>query len=196
MNAKDLGVSRETFAKLTDFERLLKKWSAKINLVSKSSIHDFWTRHVVDSLQLSQFAAGGTWLDLGSGGGFPGLVLGIASPGTPMILVESDQRKCAFLRHVAQELDLKVRVLSQRIEGCPPQDASVVSARALAPLGKLLGYGQRHVADDGICVFPKGKMWQEELREAQQQWSFDWEVVNSKTQEDSAILIIRKIKRV
>ena len=157
-----MNVSRETLADLEAFERLVRQWNPKINLVSKSSLEDIRTRHIEDSLQLYELNnRAGKWLDLGSGGGFPGLVLAIADKNgarsNQFHLVESDQRKCAFLQTAARELGLEVQIHSQRIEQLEPQEADVVSARALADLPSLLELAHRHMKPDAVAYFPKGK---------------------------------------
>ncbi|MCL4170695.1 UNVERIFIED_CONTAM: hypothetical protein GTU68_049362, partial [Idotea baltica] len=140
ISAEDLNVSRETFAALQAYAALLEKWNPKINLVSKSSLQDLWNRHILDSAQLFSLVQHphNTWADLGSGGGFPGLVIAIMAleSGSPdqVILIESDTRKAAFLRTVIRELGLRASVINKRIEQVDPLDADVISARALADL--------------------------------------------------------------
>ncbi|MBT9385708.1 16S rRNA (guanine(527)-N(7))-methyltransferase RsmG [Pseudooceanicola sp. CBS1P-1] len=194
-------VSRETSEKLRLYAELLEKWNRKINLVSKHTIPDLWTRHFVDSAQIHSLASDfAHWLDIGSGGGFPGLVIAIRAaelqPDATFTLIESDQRKCAFLRSVARETGVKVQVLSQRIEQAPVQGADVLSARALASLSDLLGFAERHLAPEGVALFPKGQRWKEEISEAEAQWRFRWEAVPSKTESEAVILKIGGIRRV
>ena len=130
-------VSRETVQTLLDFEMLVRKWTTAINLVSKSTVSEIWQRHISDSAQIFQYLPAGAknWLDLGSGGGFPGIVVSILArelaPGLRVTLVESDRRKATFLRQAAQQFGLDVVVLDKRIESIPPQAADVLSARAL-----------------------------------------------------------------
>lgn len=195
-----LNVSRETYALLERYADLLVKWNPRINLVSKSSLEHLWMRHISDSLQVAravQFPK--QWVDLGSGGGFPGIVAAIAahaeSPNTSFTLIESDQRKSAFLRTVARECGLNVTVLSERIEKVQPQNAGVVSARALADLKTLLGYAVRHVAPTGTLLFSKGKTWGKEVDEAQAVWKFDCETVKSATDPEAVLLIIKGVSR-
>jgi len=141
-----VSVSRETIERLKAYQALLEKWNGAINLVARSTISSFWERHVVDSAQLySQMPVGcQNWLDAGSGGGLPGIVIaGIAKEHAPSMtvhLVESDQRKATFLRRVVETLDLNAKVSIARIEAIPVQSADVFSARALASLNVLLGY--------------------------------------------------------
>ncbi len=196
----DLDVSRETFEKLKAFAELVRKWNPKINLVSKSSLDDLWSRHILDSIQIFELAPGpGNWVDLGSGGGFPGIVISILNQEErkfDVVMVESDQRKSAFLRTAIRELDLAAKVKTERIEELECLEADVLSARALADLTKLLGFAGLHLKRGGIALFPKGQSWQREDLEARQDWTYDLETVTSKTNSDAAILKIKDIARV
>ncbi|KRS11227.1 16S rRNA methyltransferase [Roseovarius atlanticus] len=197
----ELSVSRETIDKLEHYADALRKWNPKINLVSKSTIDDLWARHFVDSAQVWQFAneQGDVWADLGSGGGFPGLVVAIIAAelreDLSLTLVESDQRKSAFLRSVARETSTAVTIISRRIEELPTLQADVISARAVADLDTLLSLSHRHLAPQGLMLFPKGENWRKELTEAQSKWRFDYEVAKSKTNEKSVILRISGVCR-
>jgi len=196
-----LDVSRETMERLEVFVAFLAKWNERINLVSRNSISDVWTRHIVDSVQVFHLAAEAKhWVDLGSGGGFPGMVIGILaieeSPDTRITLIESDQRKAAFLRGAARESGVTCKVLPQRIELAEPQLANVVSARALADLTTLLDYSERHLVTGGVSLFPKGVTWQKELEAARTQWCFDVDVIESQTLPGAAILKIEGASRV
>lgn len=193
-------VSRETKAQLELFVDLVKKWTPKVNLISKNSVPEIWTRHVEDSIQVAGLARDTTkWLDIGSGAGFPGLVVSICLKGAKqhckMTLIESDQRKCAFLRTVVRELDLDVSVIGRRIEEHPPQIATVMSARALAPLSRLFEYADLHLGPQGVGIFHKGATWQKELAEASEAWSFQHDVITSRTDQGAAILVIKDIKK-
>ncbi|MFG6517151.1 16S rRNA (guanine(527)-N(7))-methyltransferase RsmG [Sulfitobacter sp. 1A13496] len=196
----DLDVSRETLEKLKAFAELVRKWNPKINLVSKSSLDDLWSRHILDSVQIFELATGrGKWIDLGSGGGFPGIVISILNQeerNFDVVMVESDQRKSAFLRTAIRELDLSAKVKTERIEELECLEADVLSARALADLTKLLGFAELHLKRGGIALFPKGQSWQREDLEARQDWTYDLETVTSKTNLDAAILKIKEIARV
>lgn len=196
----DLDVSRETLEKLKTFAELLRKWNPKINLVSKSSLDDLWPRHILDSVQIFELVPGpGKWVDLGSGGGFPGIVISILNQeerNFDVVMVESDQRKSAFLRTAIRELDLAAKVKTERIEELECLEADVLSARALADLTKLLGFAELHLKRGGIALFPKGQSWQREDLEARQDWNYDLETVTSKTNSDAAILKIKDIARV
>ena len=197
-----LNVSRETFLRLKEYEKLLFKWNAKINLVSRSTLDNFWNRHVLDSAQFlsSVGEKAGKWVDLGSGGGLPGLVVAILSDEIEVVnklfLVEADVRKAVFLKTVCRELGLKVEVYNNRIEELPPISANIVSARALAPLKTLCLYAKNHLEKDGVAVFAKGENWKSELVEAQKKWIFSYEAVKSTLHEGSVVLVLRGIKSV
>ena len=197
-----LDVSRETAERLAEYAALLRGWNPKINLVSKQTLAAVETRHFADSAQLLALAPADatTWADLGSGGGFPGLVVAIlaieARPALRVTLVESDQRKAAFLRTVAQRTGVPVAVLAERIETIPPLGADVLSARALARLATLLDYAQLHLAPSGTALLPKGANWRAEVAEALERWRFRCENLRSATSPDAAILRIGEIHRV
>lgn len=195
-------VSRETLERLEVFDALLKKWNPAINLVSKRTLDEVWTRHILDSAQLFAKADAKTkaWADLGSGGGFPGLVIAILAlqkaPEMRVVLIESDQRKATFLRAVVRELSLNAEVLADRIEAISPMGADVVSARALAPLPQLLEYAARHLAPSGCALFPKGATWKDEVQQAKDLWNFELEAVPSLTEPSATILKLKGISRV
>jgi 16S rRNA (guanine527-N7)-methyltransferase len=193
-------VSRETFALLKEFEGLVQRWSPAINLVSKSSLADVWDRHIVESVQVFQLAPlASHWVDLGSGGGFPGLVVAILArefaPEMRITLVESDLRKATFLRQAAQSLDLQAAIVTTRIAETEPLNAEVLSARALSPLPVLLEYAVRHLKPGGVAVFPKGSRHADEVAAARKAWTFDLEACPSVSEPEAAILMIRNIHR-
>lgn len=194
-------VSRETTEKLRAFEDLVKKWTQKINLISKSTIPEIWTRHITDSTQIFSLAPpSGTWVDIGSGGGFPGIVIAILTESTDtphqVTLIESDIRKCTFLRSAIRELSLDAKVITGRIEEIPPLNADILSARALADLDTLLSFADRHLSPAGTALFPKGAQWQTEEHYARSSWSYHCEPITSKTESKAAILRLRDIKHV
>ena len=197
---RHLSVSRETIDRLDKYEALITKWNPKINLVASSTLEDIWVRHFLDSAQLASLAPNsGVWLDLGSGGGFPALViasmLSDTHPDVSFILVESDTRKAVFLRTVIRELELNAKVLSERIEKIPAQHASVLSARALDTLKKLVGYAKIHLNQDGTAFFPKGSSHKNELEQARETWFFDVRTIPSITDTTAAIFAIKDIQR-
>lgn len=194
--APGLNVSRETEDRLLALQTLVAKWNPAVNLVSKASIADTWQRHIVDSAQIFSLApdASRHWADLGSGGGFPGLVIACLAtsenPALKVTLVESDRRKAAFLSQAARQLRLNVQIRAERIEETAPLAADVISARALAPLAKLCAYAHRHLAAGGISLFHKGANVAAELAEAEQNWHFRLTRIQSITDPAAAILKI------
>ena len=194
-------VSRETIDDLRRFEALVLKWTKKINLVSSRDASQIWERHIVDSAQVFDLApSSGNWVDIGSGGGFPGVVAAIMSrhqtPDRKFTLVDSDQRKCAFLRTASREFDLNLTVNDERVETIKPLGAEVLSARALDDLDGLLVYAERHLLPSGIALFPKGANWEAEHKAAQKKWSYKLDVIKSETNPDATILKIEELSRV
>jgi len=198
----DFDVSRETLERLHGLEVLLRKWNKAINLVSAATLSAVWTRHFADSAQIFALAPENSlhWADLGSGAGFPGLVIAILAkekhPDLAVTLVESDHRKSAFLLTAIRELGLEAEVKAERIEETESLDCDVLSARALAPLPKLLEFSARHLSDQGLALFPKGARWEEEVASARENWSFDLQVSPSRSDPSGVILKISGAKRV
>lgn len=190
-------VSRETRERLEIYAALLLRWNRTINLISRRDEAVLWERHIADSLGLlpllpADFPFG---VDLGSGGGLPGLVLAIAAE-RPFQLVESDQRKAAFLREAARATGADVTVHATRIERCEIRGATLLTARALAPLSRLLGWAAPLLANDAICLFPKGRDHVAELTDAATQWHMRVESFASLTDPAAVYLRIRDIQRV
>jgi 16S rRNA (guanine527-N7)-methyltransferase len=198
--ATDLNVSRETFEKLELLERELRRWQPIKNLVGPATLDRIWDRHIADSLQLLDLAPEArTWLDLGSGAGFPGLVLAIAGVerGLKVHLVESNSRKCAFLRHIARLTGSAAIIHEARLEAIIPDfigKADVVSARALAALTQLLDWTAPVLKTGTIGLFPKGRDAEIELTEARKQWTFEAEILPSLTDSEARILRITSIE--
>ena len=194
-------VSRETIETLERFAELTRKWNPSINLIAKSTVSELWERHIIDSVQLYQFAPEPVihWLDIGSGGGFPGVVMSIIaaekSPSTRFTYIESDQRKATFLRNAVRELDLKAGVIADRVELTLPQSADVISARALSALSDLFPHILRHLAPSGIAILPKGKTYQQEIQHAQSDWHFEVQSHQSMTDAQARILVVKDISR-
>lgn len=192
-------VSRETMAGLVLYETLLRKWQKSINLVSSATLPELWRRHMLDSAQLVALApeSARLWVDIGSGGGFPGLVIAIIlknRPGFRMHLVESDQRKCVFLREVARETGAPVEVHARRIEDFAAESglkADVVSARALAPLERLLGWAAPLFGTETIGLLLKGQGLEGELTEARKGWIFEAEFSPSRSDPSGCVLKLR-----
>lgn len=189
--------SDEQMARLQRYVDLLVKWQAKINLVGPDTLSDVWSRHMLDSAQLMPLIPrGAKVVDLGSGAGFPGLVLAIMRPDLDVHLVESDQRKCAFLREVNRETQAGVTVHNARIEALEPLKADVVTSRALASLDKLIGFASIHGLSTRKCLFPKGKRWAEELTQAEISWKMQATPHPSRTEPAGRILELLNIERV
>jgi 16S rRNA (guanine527-N7)-methyltransferase len=189
-------VSRETMARLEIYAGLLKKWQKAINLVGSATIPDLWRRHFLDSLQLVPLASNSprVWLDLGSGAGFPGMVLAIS--GAPEVhLIESDGRKCAFLGEVARATGTQVIVHHCRVAAAPALSADVISARALAPLADLLALSERFVGKNAVLLFPKGQDVEKELTEASKSWNMTVERLASRSDPSGVILRVKGFSR-
>ncbi|MBI1206141.1 MAG: 16S rRNA (guanine(527)-N(7))-methyltransferase RsmG [Azospirillum sp.] len=189
-------VSRETLERLAAYHALLEKWQPRINLVAPSTLAVAWRRHFLDSAQLLPRLPESTRvvIDLGSGAGFPGLVLAImGAPG--LHLVESDGRKCAFLAEVIRITAAPVTLHHRRIEALPPLAADVVTARALAPLSKLLGHAQPMIGETGLGLFLKGQNVEDELTEATKSWTMSVERYESVSDPAGCLLRIAKLCR-
>ena len=191
-----MGVSRETLQKLEDYVALVRKWQTAINLVAQSTLRDIWRRHILESAQLLSLIPkpGGSIIDLGSGAGFPGLVLAILGAGQVQ-LRESNSRKCVFMREVIRVTGAPATVEEGRIESLPITRANIVTARALAPLDTLLFYAEPLVAEGGFCLFLKGRGAEGELTEARKGWKMQVEIVSSQSESAGRILKIGDLKR-
>lgn len=198
----DGDVSRETHDRLALYADLVKKWNMRINLIAPSTAPVIEARHIRDSAQLFDLIPDpiNHLVDIGSGGGFPGIVvaclLAQRQPQCRVTLIESDQRKSTFLREVSRNLSLDVTVLAQRIESAPPQSADVVTARALAPLPQLIGLSLPHLRDDGCALFLKGRQADKELADARQVYDFDLSRRASKTDPEASILKLERLRHV
>lgn len=192
MQGLRLDVSRETRDRLEALVHTLGRWQKAINLVGKTTMVDVWTRHVLDSAQLLPFipATARTLVDLGSGGGFPGLVLAALQPTLDVILIESDARKGAFLAEASRRMGLKKqpKIIIGRIETAVPAEADIITARALASLSQLLAWAAPHRSNAAICLFHKGKGWQSELTEAMKDWDIQSQPFSSVTDRDAVLL--------
>lgn len=187
-------VSRETMDRLLAFEALLLKWQGKINLVSPNTLNSLWNRHILDSAQLADLAQpdARTWVDIGSGAGFPGLIVAILLRERAefrAFLVESDQRKGAFLSEAIRITGAPAEVHMVRIEDFVPETPpDVVSARALAPLGQILSWTSSFWGKDTIGLFPKGRTAAEELTQAAKDWIFEYEAIASQSDPSGTVL--------
>ncbi|MBX9911678.1 MAG: 16S rRNA (guanine(527)-N(7))-methyltransferase RsmG [Beijerinckiaceae bacterium] len=195
-------VSRETEERLALLVAELERWQVAKNLVSSATLGEVWTRHIADSLQIFNLAPEARrWLDLGSGGGFPGLVIGVclAEKGVGHIdLVESNARKCAFLRHAARITGAPVTVHAARIEDAVAGFSGkidVVTARALAPLPLLLEWCNELLRTGALGLFPKGQHLEQELTEASKYWKIQASTISSVTDEAARILMVRAAEK-
>jgi 16S rRNA (guanine527-N7)-methyltransferase len=189
-------VSRETTERLEAFVNVLRHWAETLNLVAPRDLAVLWERHVRDSLQLLPLVpTTGACIDFGSGAGFPGLVLAIAT-GQSFHLVESDQRKAAFLREGARAAGATVVVHAERIERAALPKAALITARAVAPLNRLLVWGAPLLLPSGACLFPKGRNVDAELTQAATEWHMKVKRWQSGTDPDAAILQITEVSRI
>ena len=196
------GVSRETLDRFETWRRRLEETNAHTNLVGRSTLREFWYRHAYDSWQLLDLAPGAArWADLGAGAGFPGLAIAFGLmergvEGAHVILVESIAKKAAFIQAVARETGAPVSVSAERAERLDPAPVvDVVTARAMAPLRKLLAHVHPYVEKGAIALLPKGARHAEELTEARKSWTLEPEVIPSATAPEAAILKIRTLTR-
>lgn len=190
---------RPVLAELEIYETLLRRWQEKINLVAEPTLMTIWTRHFADSAQLLEaFPRIVTWADLGSGAGFPGMVLAIllkGRPGAVVHLIESDQRKAAFLRAVSRETDAPAHIHLGRIEQQLPLllgSVGAVTARALAPLPQLIDWSQDHLLKNAVGVFLKGEEWRSELTALGTQSRFQTRSIESRTNPNARLIVVAR----
>ena len=193
-------VSRETKKRLELFVDLLSVWQKRINLVAPSTLNELWTRHVADSLQLVPLAPGAlTWVDFGSGGGFPGMPIACAlanQPGVKVHLIESNSKKAAFLREAVRVTGAPAVVHQERVENFAKNCAEtvhVVTARALAPLKVLCDQAFPLISQGAVGLFPKGQDVEVELTDAAKYWRLEASRVTSKTSPESSIIVVRSL---
>lgn len=195
-------VSRETYERLEAFEVVFLRWAAQINLTAPSTLKHIWTRHILDSAQLLPLAAGERrWVDIGSGGGFPGAVLAImleSSPDSSILLIESNGKKSAFLRNALRELAPRARIAARRAEEVIAEEPApdVVTARAVASLSDLLGLVEAWIDAGTRALFHKGRDYPAELKLARDTWNLDLVEHPSVVDPQGVILDIRRIRRV
>jgi len=197
LDASSVTVSRETDAKLHSYNAMLHKWQKAVNIVSPSTLHDSLNRHFIDSLQILPLLPKETktLYDLGSGGGFPGMVLAIAAPEINVSLIESDRKKCSFLSSVSRETKSPVTVVNTRIEAADLPAPDVITARALADLSLLFSWCLAWAEEnpDLVLIFPKGRNATQEIAQAEELYSFEYQEIVSKTSDESAIIIVHKL---
>lgn len=189
-------VSRETISKLHEFVNLLLKWNKKINLIGRGTIDDIYNRHLIDSLQLSPYIPNNISeiTDVGSGNGFPGIVLSIITD-KKTNLVEIDKKKSIFLKEAALLLSLNVHVHNERIEEIENLPSELITARAVADIKTLFEWMQKHLKRETTLLLPKGKNYKLEVEDALKNWSFDMNLFKSIVDRESVILKIENIKR-
>ena len=198
--ARDSNVSRETLADYQAWHTLLLKWNRKINLVSPSALGDFWRRHAMDSWQIWPHIpkTASKFIDLGSGAGFPGLAMAIGckSRGQGSVtLVESAGKKTTFLKTVIRELNLPANAISERAESIEPESYDVITARAFAPLPRLLAYAQPFWGEGTIGLFLKGEAAEQELTESSKEWRYNVESIPSRSDVTGCLLKITELRR-
>ena len=198
MREDEIYFSESILSSLDIYIELIKKWQKNINLVSKNSINDLWNRHVLDSAQLYSLLPApkkGLYIyDLGSGAGFPGMVLGIMGR-KDIILCESNKRKCEFLKEVSRITNTNISIVNIRAQKLDGRSALAITSRALASLDALLEISMPILREKGVCVFPKGRTWKEELTVAEKKFIINYNTVQSITSSDSKIIIITKVRK-
>ena len=181
---KSLNVSRETLNSFYEYETLLSMWNEKINLVSKNTLVDIWERHFLDSGQIIKHveASGKRWVDVGSGAGFPGLVVALLlrdrKVDCDLVLVEKHPKKVFFLKEVIRKLNLSVEVVNDNIYNLEPLNSDILTARAFSELNNLMEIAFRHRKKEGICLFLKGENYRIELDKTLNNWFFDYDIVD------------------
>ncbi|WEX09617.1 16S rRNA (guanine(527)-N(7))-methyltransferase RsmG [Chelativorans sp. AA-79] len=194
-------VSRETFERIECFEAAFVRWSARINLAAPSSLPHLWERHILDSAQLPRLAPNARyWLDLGSGGGFPGAIVAIMIAGREgghVDLIESNRKKAAFLQTVLASLDAPASVHARRVEKCfgHLETPDIITARALAPLPVLLELAASWMSEGARALFHKGRDYRREVEESRDAWGFDLIEHRNKVGGDGVILDISNLRR-
>ncbi len=194
--ARSFDVSRGTMAKLDAFAELLRAENEKQNLVSRGTLDQLWRRHIADSAQLLRFApAGASWVDLGTGAGFPGLIVAALHDG-PVTLVEERRLRVAFLHHAAGTMGLRIEILHARAERVPPRPFDVISARAFAPLARLLDLGTAFSTQKSLWLLPKGRNAEAELAALDPSWQGDFRLEPSVTDAAAQIIVAKGVRRV
>jgi len=202
MNAEQFqrqtNVSRETLELFEHWYNLLSHWNKRINLVAPSTLHDFWLRHALDSWKIVELLPKRTKtiLDMGAGAGFPGIALAIGlkdKSGSHIDLVEANGKKCNFLRTVIRELGVPAKATQVRVESFEHQPYDVITARAFAPLSKLLDYSHPFWSENTQALFPKGENWQREVDVARTEYDFDLTTIDSQTNENAKTLTVTNL---
>jgi 16S rRNA (guanine527-N7)-methyltransferase len=189
-------VPRGTMARLDAFTALLRGENERQNLISKASLDQLWLRHIADSAQLLRWAPSPqtSWVDLGSGAGFPGLIVALLHGG-PVTLVEERRLRADFLRRAAETLGVEAEILGTRVERIPRRKFDVISARAFAPLARLLDLGTHLSTTNSVWILPKGRNAQSELAALDSSWQGDFRLEPSLTDPDAQILVATRVRR-
>ncbi|HST36922.1 MAG TPA: 16S rRNA (guanine(527)-N(7))-methyltransferase RsmG [Allosphingosinicella sp.] len=193
---REFDVPRETMARLDAFCALLRDENERQNLVSRASLDELWLRHIADSAQLLRFvpAPAASWIDLGTGAGFPGLIVALLRPG-PVTLVEERRLRAEFLRHAAETLRIAVEILQVKAQHVPPRPFDVISARALAPLDRLLDFGTGFSTAKSVWLLPKGRNAESELAALDAKWQGDFRLEPSVTDPEARIIVATGVHR-
>jgi 16S rRNA (guanine527-N7)-methyltransferase len=191
---RETGVSRETIERLTVYLETLVKWNERINLVGRGSLVDPWRRHMLDSAQLLEYLpqSESGIADFGTGAGFPGLVLALMGAKN-VVLLDSDSRKCVFLQEVARLTGARIEIRNARLEALAPWPLAAVTARAVAPLERLIPLIQGFIELGAVALLPKGREWQQELTRIRAQWEIRAEVFPSKSDGGGRVLRISEV---
>lgn len=173
----DYGVSRETIERFEAYQAILNKWAPRINLVGASTLSAFWDRHILDSVQILPLARpeARTWVDFGSGAGFPGLVIAAlvqSQEGAHVTLIEASTKRCGFLREAARAMQVQVEIVNDKLENVAPRSVDIITARAFTALDRLLAYGHTWQGPNTQSLFPKGEEVSAELAQASTNWLF------------------------
>ena len=191
----NLDVSRETIVSLEQFVSLLLKWNKAINLIGKSTEKEIWTRHILDSLQILPIVKNKTILDIGTGAGFPGMVLAIAGA-AEVHLVEKNNKKCAFLYQLKSLISTNSYIYNEKIEDVKTFTPDIITCRAFAPIVKILQLIERFITKDSILVLLKGENYDAEIKEAEDMgWIFEYNISESITESKAVVLSLSNIKR-
>lgn len=199
--SRHIDVSRETLGRLSQFAAIVKEDTKRQNLIAQSTVEALWTRHIVDSAQLllhaPRPAGAASWLDLGSGAGFPGIVIALLSP-VQMTLAEPRRLRVEFLRKLVAEFDLaeQVTICAARIESIPPRPFKVITARAFAPLSNLLKLAHPFSTENTVWILPKGRGAQTELDAARAAWQGQFCLEPSLTDPDASIVVAQNVQPV
>jgi 16S rRNA (guanine527-N7)-methyltransferase len=175
--SSSIGASRETLDRFRVYQALLERWAPRINLVGASTLPNFWSRHILDSAQILPLAPESalSWVDFGSGAGFPGLVLSallVDRPNASMRLIEASAKRCAFLREAARAMETQVEIIQAKLEDVTPSPCDVITARAFTSLDRLIAYAVPWLHDQSQALFPKGEEVEAEIAEASTRWQF------------------------